>query len=56
MYRGPRQIHLAERIHFAVGQVQQQMREFFGELVFNTVIHKDVKLAEVYGRKQISWD
>jgi len=27
-------------------QVQQQMREFFGELVFNTVIHKNIRLAE----------
>jgi len=27
-------------------QVQRQLREFFGELVFDTVIHKDVKLAE----------
>jgi len=27
-------------------QVQQQMREFFGSLVFNTVIHRTVRLAE----------
>jgi chromosome partitioning protein len=27
-------------------QIQRQMREFFGDLVFNTVIHKDVRLAE----------
>jgi chromosome partitioning protein len=27
-------------------QIQQQMREFFGELVFDTVIHRSVKLAE----------
>ena len=27
-------------------QVQRQMREYFGELVFDTVIHKDVRLAE----------
>jgi chromosome partitioning protein len=27
-------------------QIQQQMREFFGDLVFDTVIHKSVKLAE----------
>lgn len=26
--------------------VQQQMREHFGDLVFDTVIHKDVRLAE----------
>lgn len=26
--------------------VQQQMREYFGDLVFNTVIHRTVKLAE----------
>jgi chromosome partitioning protein len=27
-------------------QVQQQTREFFGELVFDTVIHKNIRLAE----------
>ncbi len=27
-------------------QVQQEMRGFFGELVFNTVIHKTIRLAE----------
>ena len=27
-------------------QVQQQMREFFGNLVFETVIHRTVRLAE----------
>jgi chromosome partitioning protein len=27
-------------------QIQQQMREFFGSLVFDTVIHKTVRLAE----------
>ena len=27
-------------------QVQRQMREYFGDLVFETVIHKDVRLAE----------
>jgi chromosome partitioning protein len=27
-------------------QIQQQMREFFGDLVFDTVIHKSVRLAE----------
>jgi chromosome partitioning protein len=27
-------------------QIQQQMREFFGDLVFNAVIHRAVKLAE----------
>lgn len=27
-------------------QIQQQMREFFGALVFDTVIHKSIKLAE----------
>ena len=26
--------------------VQQQMREYFGDLVFETVIHKNVRLAE----------
>ena len=27
-------------------QVEQQMRDFFGELVFKTVIHRTVRLAE----------
>jgi len=27
-------------------QIQKQMREFFGELVFDTVIHRTVRLAE----------
>lgn len=27
-------------------QVQKQMRDFFGEMVFNTVIHRTVRLAE----------
>jgi len=27
-------------------QVQKQMREFFGDLVFNTVIHRTIRLAE----------
>jgi chromosome partitioning protein len=27
-------------------QVQRQMREYFGDLVFDTVIHRTVRLAE----------
>ena len=27
-------------------QIQEQMREFFGDLVFNTVIHRNIRLAE----------
>ena len=27
-------------------QIQKQMREFFGDLVFDTVIHRSVRLAE----------
>ena len=27
-------------------QIQQQMREFFGDLVFDTIIHRSVRLAE----------
>jgi chromosome partitioning protein len=27
-------------------QVEQQMRDFFGDLVFDTVIHRNVRLAE----------
>src|SRR4030042_3740511 len=34
-----------DRIIFSK-QIQQQMREFFGDLVFNTVIHRGVRLAE----------
>jgi chromosome partitioning protein len=34
-----------ERIIFS-RQIQQQMREFFGDLVFDTVIHRNVRLAE----------
>jgi chromosome partitioning protein len=30
-------------------QVQQQMRNYFGDLVFNTVIHRTVRLAEAPG-------
>jgi chromosome partitioning protein len=34
-----------DRIIFSK-QIQQQMREFFGDLVFDTVIHRNVRLAE----------
>ncbi len=34
-----------ERLVFS-RQIQQQMREFFGDLVFDTVIHRGVRLAE----------
>jgi chromosome partitioning protein len=27
-------------------QVQQQMQDFFGDLVFKTVIHRSIRLAE----------
>ena len=30
-------------------QVQQQMRDYFGELVFDAVIHRTVRLAEAPG-------
>jgi len=30
-------------------QIQQQMRDYFGELVFDTVIHRTVRLAEAPG-------
>lgn len=33
-------------------QVQQQMRSYFGDLVFNTVIHRTVRLAEAPGAGQ----
>jgi chromosome partitioning protein len=34
-----------ERLIFS-RQIQQQMRDYFGDLVFDTVIHRSVKLAE----------
>lgn len=37
---------LAERRTTLSKQVESQMREFFGDLVFDTVIHRTVKLAE----------
>lgn len=39
-------------------QVQQQMREFFGDLVFNTVVHRTVRLAEApsAGESIITYD
>jgi chromosome partitioning protein len=30
-------------------QVQQQMRDYFGDIVFDTVIHRTVRLAEAPG-------
>ncbi len=33
-------------------QVQQQMRSYFGDLVFNTVIHRNIRLAEAPGAGQ----
>jgi len=33
-------------------QIQQQMREFFGDLVFDTVIHRTVRLAEAPSASQ----
>jgi chromosome partitioning protein len=39
-------------------QIQQQLREFFGDLVFDTVIHKSVRLAEApsAGQSVITYD
>jgi len=39
-------------------QVQEQMREFFGDLVFNTVVHRTVRLAEApsAGESIITYD
>jgi chromosome partitioning protein len=37
-----------DRIIFS-RQIQQQMRKFFGDLVFDTVIHRSVRLAEAPG-------
>ncbi len=39
-------------------QVQEQMREFFGSLVFNTVVHRTVRLAEApsAGESIITYD
>lgn len=38
-------------------QIQQQMREFFGDLVFDTVIHRTVRLAEApsYGESVLTY-
>jgi chromosome partitioning protein len=38
-------------------QIQQQMREFFGSLVFDTVIHRTVRLAEApsYGESVLTY-
>jgi chromosome partitioning protein len=33
-------------------QIQQQMRDYFGEMVFDTVIHRTVRLAEAPGAGQ----
>jgi chromosome partitioning protein len=30
-------------------QIQQQMRDYFGDMVFDTVIHRTVRLAEAPG-------
>ncbi len=39
-------------------QIQQQLREFFGDLVFNTVIHRSIRLAEApsAGQSVITYD
>lgn len=39
-------------------QIQQQLREFFGDLVFDTVIHRSVRLAEApsAGQSVITYD
>jgi chromosome partitioning protein len=39
-------------------QIQQQLREFFGNLVFDTVIHRSIRLAEApsAGQSVITYD
>ena len=46
-----------ERIIFS-RQIQQQMREFFGDLVFDAVIHRNVRLAEApsIGQSILTYD
>ncbi|HDS85292.1 MAG TPA: ParA family protein [Phycisphaerales bacterium] len=43
---------LAERRTLLARQVEQQMREYFGDLVFQTVIHRCIRLAEAPGAGQ----
>jgi chromosome partitioning protein len=46
-----------DRIIFS-RQIQQQMREFFGDLVFDVVIHRNVRLAEApsIGQSILTYD
>ncbi|MHC4553029.1 MAG: ParA family protein [Planctomycetota bacterium] len=49
---------LAERRTMLSRDVERQMREFFGEMVFQTVIHRSVRLAEApsAGQSVITYD
>ena len=49
---------LAERRTLLSKDVQRQMRDFFGDLVFQTVIHRSVRLAEApsAGQSVITYD
>ena len=49
---------LAERRTLLCQQVEQQLREYFGNLVFRTVIHRNIRLAEApsSGQSVITYD
>ena len=49
---------LAERRTLLFQQVEQQMREYFGSLVFRTIIHRNIRLAEApsAGQSVITYD
>ncbi len=49
---------LAERRTLLCQQVEEQMRQYFGELVFSTVIHRSIRLAEApsAGQSVITYD
>jgi len=49
---------LAERRTLLCQQVTQQMREYFGDLVFQTIIHRSIRLAEApsAGQSVITYD
>lgn len=49
---------LAERRTLLCKQVEEQMRQYFGELVFKTMIHRSIRLAEApsAGQSVITYD
>lgn len=49
---------LAERRTLLCKQVEEQMRQYFGELVFKTIIHRNIRLAEApsAGQSVLTYD